>query len=59
MSQEMKKYVSSVFAASLVMDPLPKPPAEAFADRKPSGKDRSKVKAARKQSKKARRKNKK
>jgi hypothetical protein len=51
----MKKIAAEVFALSIVLSPLPSPHASMF-DRKPSGKDRSKIKASRKQSRQTRRK---
>lgn len=56
MSRELKRVAALTFAASMVPPPLPVPPASMFENRAPSGKDRSKVKAARKQSRKTRRK---
>ena len=55
MSRDMKHIAASIIAASLAPPPLPAPPSICEA-RKPSGKDRSKVKAARKQARKARKK---
>lgn len=56
MSRDMKRIAASIIAASVVPPPLPQPPVSMFENRKPSGKDRSKVKAARKQARKARKK---
>jgi hypothetical protein len=49
---DMKRIAASIFAASMVTPPLPRPPVRSL-DRKPSGKNRDKVKAARKQRRKA------
>ena len=40
---------AAAFAATVVDAPLPQPPLYMITDRKPSGKDRTKVKLARKQ----------
>lgn len=56
MSREMKRIAAGLIVASIVPHPLPQPPASMFENRKPSGKDRSKVKAARKQRRMSRRK---
>lgn len=47
--REMKATAAAIYAASLIPLPLPPPTSRWWEDRKPSGKDRSKVKAARKQ----------
>lgn len=49
MSRDLRRTASMLLAASLVPPPLPAPPASMFEKSKPSGKDRSKVKASRKQ----------
>ena len=47
--REIKSTAAALYAASLVAQPLPTPPSKWWENRKPSGKDRRKIKAARKQ----------
>jgi hypothetical protein len=56
MNKNLKIAAASVLAASMVEFPLPRPPVESILSRKPSGKNREKTKAARKQRQKQNRK---
>ena len=54
--RNMKILAASLFSTSLVGPLFPNPPTRWIEDKKPSGKNRNKIKAARKQSHAARRK---
>ncbi|MFG6524475.1 hypothetical protein [Sulfitobacter sp. M23508] len=47
--RNLKAIAASILAAGMVSPPLPSPPRSFIENRKPSGKNRTKVKAARKQ----------
>jgi hypothetical protein len=53
---EITRRLAALQAAAAVPAPLPAAPAEMFMKTKPSGKNRSAIKAARKQSRKTRKK---
>ncbi|MEO9633081.1 MAG: hypothetical protein ABJG14_21895 [Sulfitobacter sp.] len=47
--RSLKEIGAAILAAGMVSPPLPSPPSSFIENRKPSGKNRAKVKAARKQ----------
>ncbi|MBO9430606.1 hypothetical protein [Sulfitobacter sp. R18_1] len=47
--RSLRAIAASIFAAGMVSPPPPSPPRSFIENRKPSGKSRAKVKAARKQ----------